>query len=94
MEVYARQGDLVFNQVPSVTGDLKKVTGFVLAGRDSAPHTIEGTVLARTDGRIHHIEVPEATVVTHAGRHLPIPLEAGSYTVRPLREGDDRFVDD
>lgn len=94
MNIYARQGDLVFNRVSAVTGELKKQTDFVLAGRDSAPHTIRGTSQVRTDGRIHHVRVAESTLVTHAGRHEPITLEPGDYTIRPLREGNDSFVDD
>lgn len=96
MELYARQGDLVFDKTP-VTGELEKAVNPVLAGRDSAPHTIRGTVLMRRDGALTMIRVAEQTEVTHAGRHLPITLEPGDYIISPLRErgdGFDRSVED
>lgn len=97
MHIYARQGDLVFNKVPSVSGDLKPSRGLVLSGSDSDPHTVVGETLSRRDGRNIFLRVGAPTEVTHAGRHLPITLEAGDYEVYPLRErGDqeDRAVED
>jgi hypothetical protein len=86
----------VFDQTP-VTGELEKAVNPVLAGRDSAPHTIRGTVLMRRDGALTMIRIAEPAVVEHAGRHLPITLEPGDYVISPLRErgdGLDRSVED
>lgn len=98
MQLYARQGDLVFKKLSEpIVGTLKPVTGLVLAGNDSAPHTVAGLVNHRQDGRRHFIEVPTATVSQHAGRHVAVALEAGSYEITPLRErgdGADRAVED
>lgn len=96
MELYARQGDLVFDK-RAVSGDLVARTNLVLAGETSAPHTVQGKVLARQEGLRTFLRVAETTQVMHAGRHLPITLDPGDYEVRPLRErGDsgDRAVED
>jgi hypothetical protein len=98
MQLYARQGDLVFNKLSGpVPGELKPVTGLVLSGRDSGPHTVVGLVGHRRDGRTLFLSVGEPTEVTHAGRHKAITLEPGSYEVYPLRERggvEDRAVED
>jgi hypothetical protein len=96
MHIYARQGDLVIEQT-DISGELKEHTKLVLAGRDSAPHVILGTVLARQEGRMFFVRVAETTEVTHSERHLPVVLKPGDYIISPLRErGDeaDRAVDD
>lgn len=98
MELYGRQGDLVFKKVPAIREDrLKKATGLVLAGTGSSPHTVAGTVLFRAEGHKHFLKVTEATRAEHAGRHNALALEPGSYEVYPLRErgdGQDRAVED
>lgn len=98
MHIYARQGDLVIDKLSvAITGDLEKATGLVLAGRDSAPHVVRGTVQMRRNGRRTLLRVAEATIIEHAGRHHSTPLEPGDYEARPLRErgdGADREVDD
>ena len=99
MELYARQGDLVFNKLstPVREAEMKPVRGLVLAGTDSSPHSIPGLVLHRQEGRKHFFVVKEPTVSEHAGRHKPVALEAGAYEVYPLRErgdGQDRAVED
>lgn len=98
MQLYARHGDLVFDKLTSpISGDLSKHTDLVLAGTDSAPHTVRGQVEARRDGVITLMRVAATTTVEHAGRHKTITLEPGDYEVRPLRErhdGQDRAVED
>jgi len=96
MQLYARQGDLVFDKRP-LSGEFKQEAGVVLAGRDSAPHTVVGTVGVRREGLTTLLRVKRKTLVTHAGRHKTIALEPGDYEVRPLRErgsGEDRAVED
>ena len=96
MKLTARQGDLVFERM-TVSGDLTTQTMLCLAGRDTAPHTIQGTVKARQEGTRWSIDVGDKPVtITHAGRHLPITLPAGwCGEVRVLRQGDDdRDVED
>lgn len=98
MQLYARQGDLVFKKLDSApSGEFKPVRGLVLAGNDSAAHTVAGLVMHRQDGRRHFIEAKEPTEVGHAGRHKTVPLQAGFYEISPLRErgdGSDRDVED
>jgi hypothetical protein len=69
----------------------------VVAGAHSHPHTVAGACLYRVAGRATHVRVLTATSLTHAGRHLPVPLPPGDYRMSPLRErGDesDRAVED
>ncbi len=97
MNIYARQGDLVFNRIDSIPGELTKQTNFILAGHDSAPHTIRGTAQVRAEGNDFFISLAETAQVVHAGRHQPVTLEPGNYRVTRLRErGDatDRVVED
>ncbi len=98
MQLYARHGDLVFDKLDTpITGDLDKHVDLILAGNDSAPHTVRGQVEARREEGITFLRVAKATTVDHAGRHMPITLEPGDYEVRPLRErhdGADRAVED
>ena len=94
MNIYARQGDLVFHKigaVPVAPDKLEKKQGVILAGTDTAPHMIGGTVLHAQQDRVHYLHIIEPTEVTHQGRHLPVKLEAGYYEVRPLRERGDKF---
>lgn len=96
MNIYARQGDLVFVKQP-VTGDLTPVTNPVLAGNDTAAHTVKGKIQWRQDADQTALRVARKIIVTHAGRHLPIPLVPGDYIVYVLRErgdGFDRKVED
>jgi hypothetical protein len=97
MELYARQGDLVFTRIPKIDEELTKKSNLVLAGALSAPHTVTGEVLARQDGSTTFLRVTEPVTVAHAGRHLPVQLEPGDYRASPLRErgGEgDRAVED
>jgi hypothetical protein len=96
MNIYARQGDLVFSK-EAVTGELTITKNLVLAGNDTAPHTVKGSFLSRQDGRTTFLRITKRTSVTHDGRHLPVSLEPGDYRVYPLRErgdGTDRAVED
>lgn len=96
MNIYARQGDLVFEQT-TITGDLTAANSAVLAGHDSAAHTVKGAMSLRTEGLVTFLRAAKKVTVTHAGRHLPITLEPGDYRVFPLRErgdGTDRAVED
>lgn len=96
MELYARQGDLVFEK-RKLSGEFVEQSGVVLAGQNSAPHTVVGKVGHRREGLTTFLRVKRTTTVTHAGRHLPVKLEPGDYEVRPLRErgsGADRMVED
>ena len=95
-EIYARQGDVVIRQ-QSATGELTPATDLVVAGASSHPHTIVGPCLYRRDGRTTLVRLATATTIEHAGRHPPIALLAGDYSLTPLRErGDDgdRAVED
>lgn len=98
MELYGRQGDLVFSRVERADGELLPASDYVLAGAASgAPHTVRGEVLARREEGRTLVRVTEPTVVEHAGRHQPLELEPGDYEIRPLRErgGEgDRAVED
>lgn len=87
MELYARQGDLVIDAKPIPDGvELRPEKDLILAGRDSAPHTVRGTVLAARQGAVTYLRVEQATRIDHAGRHRTVPLVVGDYEVRPLRE--------
>jgi hypothetical protein len=99
MDLYARQGDLVFDKLKELPpGELTKERGLVLAGATSGgTHTALGEVLARRQGLVTFLRVEKPTTVEHAGRHKAVTLEPGDYEVRPLRErgsGEDRAVED
>ncbi len=97
MNIYARQGDLVFEVFDVSRFDLKPTETPTLAGNDSDPHTIAGTVLHGQQGRVHYIKLDKPVEVRHSTRHPAITLEPGSYRVRPLRErgsAEDRAVED
>lgn len=96
MHIYARQGDLVFRK-EAVSGELTKAVNHVLAGAKTAPHTLRGTALVRTDGSRTHFRIAEPTTVEHAGRHKAVTLEPGDYLTTILRErggAGDREVED
>jgi hypothetical protein len=96
MQLYARQGDLVFDK-RKLTGEFAEESGVVLAGQNSAAHTVMGKVGVRREGLTTFLRVKQTTEVTHAGRHKSVTLEAGDYEIRPLRErgsGEDRAVED
>lgn len=90
-----RHGDLVFRKsdVPH-RAELKQVKDYVVAGNDTAPHTVLGVseVLREGEGRNSRllIRLPEPTRIVHAGRHTEGVLEAGDYFVASLVEGPGR----
>ena len=96
MNLYARQGDLVFERTDrTAKGD--KVTGHVLAGSHEGQHVIAGPATVERVGTGWRVTVAESTPVTHASRHEPITLEPGSYEIRALRErggNGDQDVED
>lgn len=99
MELYARQGDLVFNKLPDnfEMGELVAASDLVLAGSTSSRHVVRGPSLTREDGTDRLVKVVTATQVSHDDRHLPTELIPGNYRASKLRErhGDgDRQVED
>lgn len=102
MNLYGRQGDLVIEKLTQpLTGDLVKQTNIVFAGDSSGHrHRLMGTALVLpSTGRTTRFSIVEPTDLVHekADGHKTLPLEAGSYEIRPLRErGDagDRAVED
>lgn len=96
MHIYARQGDLVIDKLAkAITGDLSPRRDLVLAGDSGGhPHTLVGSVLARTEARRAFVRVAETTRIEHSGQHPDISLEPGDYEIRRLREAGDRLVED
>lgn len=105
MELYARQGDLVIEKLPSIRGELTEMKGVVFAGDSSGhPHSMDGKVLGRREGRATLVKVTANREITHGkeGGHKTVVLKGSSkkpgyYSVRPLRErgdGSDRAVED
>ena len=90
MKIYARQGDVVIRQA-EITGDLIPAVDLVVAGASSSPHTLVGKCEYRIDGRVTYVRVAAETTLTHAGRHLPVPMPAGDYVLTSLRERGDKF---
>jgi hypothetical protein len=86
MNIFARQGDLVIAVSTIADTDLTKEVNMVLAGRDSAPHILRGTVLAKVVGRTTVVRVLEPTLLTHDGRHKDILLAPADYSISRLRE--------
>lgn len=88
--LYARHGDLVIvkEAVPSGITLEKPKAPLVLAGRESAPHTIEdfSAVEHAVDGEVQRLRVLRATQLSHSSRHVTIPLEVGEYALWPLGE--------
>ena len=96
MKVYARQGDVVIRRT-QIMGDLTPAVNLVVAGASSSPHTLVGECGYRIDGAMTYVRVAAGTTLTHAGRHLAVPMPAGDYVLTSLRErGDnsDRAVED
>lgn len=90
-----RHGDLVFAKAKEPHREtLKKGRDYVVAGNDTAPHTIVGACeyLREGEGRNSRIllRLPEDTRIVHAGRHTEGALEAGDYFVASLVEGTGR----
>lgn len=99
MQLYARQGDLVFEKLPDDfdMGTLTNSVGLVLAGSTSSRHVVTGAVLTREDGITRLLQVSEPTEVVHDDRHLSTQLAVGKYRVSKLRERhdqNDRQVED
>jgi hypothetical protein len=99
MNIFARQGDLVIERKP-MTGTPVKETDPVLAGGSSGhPHIVRGTVLVLRNVSHTGLRLLEPSVLEHgkSGGHKPVPLPAGDYEVRILRERwdeSDREVSD
>jgi hypothetical protein len=93
-----RHGDLVLRAISKAeaekSGELQAARDLVVAGHDTAPHTIRGLVSYRMDGegaaRITTFVVHEDTTIEHAGRHEPGELLAGAYRMAALVEGESR----
>lgn len=90
-----RHGDLTFVKHTSPhTVDLKPARDLVVAGNDTAPHTIVGACLFAREGEgantVLRIRLPEDTRIIHAGRHTEGLLPAGDYTAASLVEGPAR----
>lgn len=85
---YARQGDLVIDRRLEAPVKLEKTTTpTVIAGSHDGAHTIPGGVEYGREGRVHYIKPAHNCSMTHASRHLPVPLEAGQvYAVWPQIE--------
>ena len=101
MEIYGRQGDLVIDKLAvPITGELEPVRNLSLAGDSSGHrHVLRGEALVRRDGRSTLARLSQSTILTHEkpDGHEDVPIEAGDYEIRPLRErGDqgDRPVED
>ncbi len=90
MHIYARQGDLVIRKEPIPRGfKLKAVAQpLILAGRESAPHTIKdfsGIEYGESNG-VQRMRIPSTVQLSHDGRHQFTTLEAGEYAVESLAE--------
>lgn len=100
-ELFARHGDLVISRsaIPDSVELTKPGAPVVLAGRESAPHTIGqfGAVLYGRRDAVQFVRALEPVELTHSERHKPIALPAGDYHIASLAEmsGDlARAVDD
>jgi hypothetical protein len=90
-----RHGDLVFSkQSTPHTAELKPAHDLVVAGNDTAPHTIVGACMFSREGEgantVIRLRLPEDTRIIHAGRHTEGVLKAGDYTAASLAEGPGR----
>jgi hypothetical protein len=89
-QLHSRHGDLVFKQAPIPT-DIEltpQKAPIILAGRESAPHTIaefQHVLYGRREG-IQFLRVAEPVEVSHSERHRTIPLQPGDYHVASLAE--------
>jgi hypothetical protein len=89
-QIYARHGDLVIRKeaVPPGLALAKPTAPLILAGHETAPHTIArfGDVeYAEADG-VQRLRVAKHVTLTHGGRHTEISLEPGDYAIEPLAE--------
>lgn len=80
-QLYARHGDLVINRTP-IPADIqleKPKAPVVLAGRESAPHTITdfGSVLYGQRDGIQFVRVLKDVELSHSERHKTIQLVSG-----------------
>jgi hypothetical protein len=102
MDIYARQGDLVIEKLaqapdPSVMIEERNV---VFAGDSSGHrHRLMGRALVQRDGRTTRVTIEAPTDLVHEkpDGHKTVPMAAGSYEIRPLREQGDageRAVED
>jgi hypothetical protein len=100
-QLYARHGDLVIEKVATITGELAETKELVFAGDSSGHrHKVRGEGISfRREGRNTLVRLAKPTKLSHdkPDGHKTIPLAAGCYSVRPLRErgdGTDRSVED
>jgi hypothetical protein len=94
MEQLFRHGDLVLRKLDKADGALTPTVDLVLAGRDTAPHTLIGPCRFRTTGEgaatVTTVELDAPTVISHMGRHTDGELPAGVYRIAALVEGEGR----
>jgi hypothetical protein len=88
--IYARHGDLKFfaEPIPAHIALATPKAPLVLAGRESAPHTISRfqDVEHFADGDVQYLRVKTPVELTHGGRHTTITLEAQDYVIESLAE--------
>lgn len=88
-KIYARHGDLVIRKeaIPPGTALAKPTAPLILAGHETAPHTIGqfGNV-EYAGGDVQRLRVAKNVTLTHGGRHTEITLEPGDYAIEPLAE--------
>lgn len=88
--IYARHGDLKFfaEAIPEHIKLATPVGPLVLAGRESAPHTISDVknVEHFADGDVQYLRVKKSVELTHGGRHTAITLEPQDYVIESLAE--------
>lgn len=89
-QIYARHGDLVIRKeaIPQGFALARPKAPLVLAGRETAPHTIAqfGNVEHGEVDGVQRLRVVEPVTLTHGGRHTTISLEPGEYAIEPLAE--------
>lgn len=89
-QLFARHGDLVINKaaIPSNVKLEEPKAPVVLAGRESAPHTISDfrSVLYGRENEIQFVRVTKPVELTHSERHKTIELPAGDYQIASLAE--------
>ena len=96
---YARQGDLVIEKLDQpIQGDLIKRVDVVFAGDSSGHrHRLLGEVFVQTTNtRVVRVRIAKATDLVHekSDGHESVQMKPGDYEIRPLRERDDRAVED